>query len=271
MKKIVVITGASSGIGYETAKYLNQKGYKVYALARRLDKLNTLKEFGINIYQLDITDYKESKRIINEIYLKEGKIDVLFNNAGFGLYGPIEEVTLDDAKYQFDVNLFSLANLIKLTTPLMRESGGGLIINTSSIGGKVASLLGGWYHASKYALEGLTDSLRLELKPFNIKLVLLEPGLIQTEFPGITIKKAEEISKDSPYYDVVMRVRDRAHEDFIVKKIGTDPLIVAKKVFKIVKSKRPKTRYVVGKLGYTAILGRKFLPDKLLDKILTKR
>lgn len=270
-KKIVVITGASSGIGFDTAKHLKSKGYTVYALARRLDKLRQLESLGINIYQLDVTNYLESTKVINEIIQKESKIDVLFNNAGFGLYGPIEEISMEDAKYQFDVNLFALAHLIKVVTPYMRNQGGGLIINTSSIGGKVASLLGGWYHASKFALEGLSDSLRLELNPFNIKVVLLEPGLIQTEFPEKTIKKADEISLSSPYYEVVKKVRDRAYNDYIKNKVGSDPIVVAKTVLKIIKAKRPKTRYVVGKLGLTAILGRKFLSDKMLDKILMKR
>src|SRR5690606_7501494 len=141
----------------------------------------------------------------------------------------------------------------------------GKIINTSSIGGKVASLLGGWYHASKFALEGFSDCLRLEVKQFGIKVILMEPGLIQTEFMGITYDYADKLPKESAYNNLLEKVKKDAKRDYLDKKIGSDPNVVAKSVFKAIKSKHPKTRYVMGKLGKLAVISKKLLPDKLMD------
>ncbi|CDR30798.1 Uncharacterized oxidoreductase SAV2478 [Acholeplasma oculi] len=270
-KKVVIITGASSGIGKSTALYLNEKGYTVYALARRKEKLEELLPFGIKIIPCDVTKLESSKQAIDEIYHKEGRIDVLFNNAGFGLYGPIELVKLSDARYQFEVNLFGLVQMTNLVVPIMRNQGHGRIINTSSIGGKVASLLGGWYHASKFALEGLSDSLRIELKQFGIKVILIEPGLIQTEFMGVTFDLAQQLETDSPYQSLFEKVKRDAKRDYFDKKVGSDPIVVAKKVYKAIQSKHPKTRYSMGRLSKIALISKKILPDKVMDYILLKR
>src|SRR5690606_2418209 len=170
-KEVVVITGASSGIGKASAIYLADKGFKVYALARRLDKLKELLPYGVDIIVCDVTDKYSRMAAIDTIYQREGRIDVLYNNAGYGLFGPIEDISESDAKAQFEVNLFGLAEMTKLVLPIMRKQKRGKIINTSSIGGRVVSLLGGWYHASKFAVEGFSDALRLEVKQFGIKVV----------------------------------------------------------------------------------------------------
>ena len=164
-----------------------------------MDKLEDLIPLGIKPLFVDVTNETTIKVAIEEIYASEGRIDVLFNNAGYGLYGPIEDVDLKDARDQFEVNLFGVANMIKHVLPIMRKQGSGKIINTSSIGGKVASLLGGWYHASKFALEGFSDSLRIELKQFGIQVVLIQPGLIKTEFMQRTYDYASKIDAASPY------------------------------------------------------------------------
>ena len=268
---VVVITGASSGIGRTTAEFLSKKGYIVYALARRMERLEDLKTLGIKPLYLDVTNEASIKDAINEIIQTEGRIDVLFNNAGYGLYGPIEDVDLKDAKDQFDVNLFGLANMIKHVLPIMRKQRSGRIINTSSIGGKVASLLGGWYHASKFALEGLSDSLRIELKQFNIQVVLIQPGLIKTEFMQRTYDYANKIDGASPYQDTIQHVMKSAKRDYLSGNVGSNPVVVAKVVYKAIKVKRPKTRYRMGTLSFIALFGRKVLPDKWLDYILLKR
>lgn len=270
-KEVVVITGASSGIGKSTAIYLNEKGYQVYALARRMDKLNDLETLGIKPIYLDVTSEVTIKDAVQTIYKKEGRIDVLFNNAGYGLYGPIEDIDLKDAKDQFEVNFFGLANMIKHVLPIMRKQGYGKIINTSSIGGKVASLLGGWYHASKFALEGFSDSLRIEVKQFGIQVILMQPGLIQTEFMQRTYDYAANIDMNSPYQPMIRHVMKQAERDYLSGKVGSNPIVVAKAVYKAIKAKRPKTRYRMGTLSFVALFGRKILPDKWLDYVLLKR
>jgi NADP-dependent 3-hydroxy acid dehydrogenase YdfG len=270
-QEVVLITGASSGIGRSTAIYLASKGLKVYAAARRMDKLNELKPYGIIPVQLDVTIHESCQACVDYVFKQEGRIDVLFNNAGYGLYGAIEDITLEDARHQYDVNVFGLADMTKCVLPIMRAQKSGRIINTSSIGGKVHSLLGGWYHSTKFAVEGLTDCLRIEVKQFGIKVVLIEPGLISTEFPQITYDKAMEIPESSPYHNLMVQVQTMVEKDMKKSSFGSDPIVVAKKVYKAIISKHPKTRYSMGKLSKVALWGRKILPDKVLDYILLHR
>ena len=174
----VLITGASSGIGKETAKQLLTKGYTVYAAARRLEKMDDLKEIGCIPLKMDITKEDDIRAVVERICEERGGVDILINNAGFGTQGSIEETSLDDARYQFDVNLFGLARLTQLVLPYMRENRFGKIINISSVGGKIYVPLGGWYHATKHALEGWSDCLRTEVQRFGIDVVIVEPGAI---------------------------------------------------------------------------------------------
>ena len=194
-KKVVLITGGSSGIGYESAIMFAKNGYKVYTAARRLEKMNKLKEYGITPIFLDLTDDDICKACINEIIKKEGKIDILINNAGYGSYGPIEMVELDEAKKQLDVNIYGIVRITKLVIPYMRKQKSGRIINISSAAGRVTTYLGGWYHISKYAVEALSDSLRMELKDFNIDVVIIEPGAIKSEWGEITANYLDEARK----------------------------------------------------------------------------
>lgn len=166
MKKVVLITGASSGIGKETAKLLIKDGYIVYGAARRLDKMNDLKELGVTLLEMDVTNDNSMVRGIQKIIETEHRIDVLVNNAGYGSFGALEDVPISEAKYQFDVNIFGLARLTQLTLPHMRKQQSGKIVNISSMGGKFGEPHGAWYHATKFAVEGLSDSLRMELTQF---------------------------------------------------------------------------------------------------------
>ena len=182
-QKIVLITGASSGIGRSTAKKFLEKDYIVYGAARTEAKLQYLNNYENGHYILmDITEAKMRENCINEIISREGRIDILINNAGYGAYGAVEEVPLEEVKRQFEVNLFGLSELTKLVIPKMRENKMGKIINISSIAGKIWTPLGGWYHASKFALEGLSDCLRNELREFGIDVILIEPGAIETNW-----------------------------------------------------------------------------------------
>ncbi len=176
---VALVTGASSGIGEATARRLHGLGYTVYAVARRVERMSDLAALGIRTVQADLTDDASMVALIDKIIADTGQLDVLVNNAGYGSYGALEEVPLDEARRQVEINVFSLARLTQLALPHMRARRSGYVINVSSMGGKFGEPLGSWYHATKYAVEGLSDSLRPELAPFGIHVVVIEPGAIR--------------------------------------------------------------------------------------------
>jgi NADP-dependent 3-hydroxy acid dehydrogenase YdfG len=176
-KQVILVTGASSGIGKDTAKTLINAGHTVYAAARRVEKMNDLKDMGGIPIKMDITNDAEVQAAVDQILDEQQTIDVLINNAGYAIYGAVEDTTIEDAKRQFDVNIFGLASITQKVLPTMRKNKKGKIINVSSMGGKMYTPLGAWYHATKHALEGWSDCLRLELKEFGIDVVIIEPGL----------------------------------------------------------------------------------------------
>ena len=203
MRKVVLITGASSGIGKETAKLLADGGFIVYGTARRLSKMQDLKKGGVKILKMDVTDDYSMVKGVNEILKKEKRIDVLINNAGYGSFGALEDVPISEAKNQFEVNIFGMARLIQLVLPHMRKQNSGKIINISSMGGKFGEPHGSWYHSTKFAVEGLSDSLRMELKPFNIDVVIVEPGAVKTEWNKIAGENLEKTSGNGAYKNLV--------------------------------------------------------------------
>ena len=204
--RAALITGASSGIGEATALQLLAAGYTVFGAARRVDRMAALAKAGVQVLAMDVTDDASMADGVRNILEQTGRVDVLVNNAGFGSYGALEDVPMDDARYQFEVNLFGLARLTQLVLPTMRRQRSGRIINISSVGGKIYEPLGGWYHATKFAVEGLSDSLRLELAPFGIQVVVIEPGAIRTEWGGIA---ADNLRKTSG----TRRLRQPSRED----------------------------------------------------------
>ena len=197
-KKVALITGASSGIGESAAILLQENGFKVYGAARRLEKMKDLEAKGISTIALDITDEDSIMNCVNTIQEKEGSIDVLVNNAGYGSFGAIEDVSMEEARRQFDVNIFGLARLTQLVLPKMRENRFGKIVNISSMGGKVYTPFGAWYHATKHALEGWSDCLRIEVKPFGIDVVVVEPGGIKTPWGQIAADNLKKTSGNGP-------------------------------------------------------------------------
>jgi NADP-dependent 3-hydroxy acid dehydrogenase YdfG len=175
--KTVLVTGASAGIGKATAIYLAQNGYKVYGAARRTGKMQELKNFAITPISLDVTKEESLVACVEQILKEAGSIDILINSAGSGYYGALEDMPISDAKYQLEVNVFGVARLIQLVLPTMRKNNYGKIVNISSVGGKVTLPTGVWYHASKFAIEGLSDALRKEVKSFGIDVIVIEPGV----------------------------------------------------------------------------------------------
>src|SRR5262249_21079377 len=186
-KKVAVVTGASSGIGRETVLSLIKAGYQVHAGARRLDAMRELENAGAYLHHVDLTNPENIDAFVAGVLRLGGRVDVLVNNAGYGAYGAVEDIPLSAAREQMEVNLFALAHLIKAVLPTMRKQRSGRIINVSSIGGKLWSPLGGWYHASKFAVEGLSDALRNELRPFGIDVIVIEPGGVKTEWTSIML------------------------------------------------------------------------------------
>ncbi|GHO51364.1 hypothetical protein KSX_95270 [Ktedonospora formicarum] len=196
--KIALVTGGSSGIGEATALALAQTGYTVYAGARRVERMQRLKECGIRPLALDVTDDESMQSAVSQILASEGHINVLVNNAGYGSYGALEDVPLSEARSQFEVNVFGAARLTQLVLPQMRKQRSGTIVNITSMGGKIYTPFGSWYHATKFALEAISDCLRIELAPFGINVVVIEPGSIQTEWGGIAAEKVRAVSGTGP-------------------------------------------------------------------------
>ncbi len=265
MKKVALITGASAGMGKETAKYLAERGYTVYGAARRMEKMEDLKPLGIHTIQMDVTDDDSMVRAVEQIIKAEKRIDILVNNAGFGSYGAIEDVSLKDAKYQLEVNVFGAARMIQLVLPYMRQNRFGKIVNISSIGGKMATPYGGWYHTSKFALEGLSDSLRNEVKQFGIDVILIEPGGITSEWAGIAFDGLMKTSGKGAYKDAVNSLSG-AFTGTLEK--NHSPVVIATLIHKAIEARRPKARYVAGYMAKPAIFMRRILSDRMMDKVI---
>ena len=186
--KVILITGASSGIGFDSAQTLAKQGHRVYAAARRTELMEPLKAYGVKVIGMDVTDEESMKQGVETVIQAEGRIDVLINNAGYGYFGAIENVPLEEARRQLEVNVFGLARLTQLVLPYMRKQRSGRIINTSSIAGKRVFYMGGWYNVTKYSVEALSDALRMEMKPFGIDVVMIEPGAIKTDWGVIAAR-----------------------------------------------------------------------------------
>lgn len=265
MKKVVLITGASAGMGKETAKLLAQKDYIVYGAARRLEKMKDLESAGIHTIRMDVTDDKSMIDAVNKIVSEQGNIDILINNAGFGAYGALEDVAITDAKYQMEVNVFGAARLTQLVLPYMREKKWGKIVNISSIGGKFATPYGGWYHASKFALEALSDALRNEVKQFGIDVIIIEPGGVKSEWAGIAFDNLARNSQESAYKGPINKLSE------VIKKAeskNVEPTVIAKLILKGIEAKSPKLRYTGGYMASSTVMARKLLSDKAFDKML---
>lgn len=267
-QKTALVTGASSGIGWETAKLLHTKGYSVYAAARRVEKMKDLEKLGIHLVAMDVADEPSMVLGVNSILAKEGSIDILVNNAGYGSYGAIEDVAMDEARRQFEVNLFGLARLIQLVLPKMRQNKYGKVINISSIGGKIYTPFGGWYHAAKHAVEGFSDCLRLETKPFGIDVIIIEPGAVASEWGTIAAEHLRQTSAKSAYAQAANKAADGMVRTYASNQ-PSRPTVIADTILKAITARRPKTRYAAGYMAGTTINLRRFLSDRLFDRLIT--
>ena len=269
MKKVILLTGASSGIGYQTAESLAKEGHIVYGAARRTEKMETLKQFGVKPIYLDVTDEENIKSAIDTIIRNEGRIDVLINNAGYGSFGAVEDVEINEARRQFEVNLFGLARLVQLVLPHMRKQKEGRIINVSSMGGRLTTYFGAWYHATKYALEAFSDALRMEVSDFGIDVSLIEPGGIKTDWGIIASDKLEKSAKGGAYEKEAMKTAKGMKKQYSGNLLS-NPIVITKAISKAVNSNRPKARYLIGFMAKPLVFLHTILPTKVFDKIMKK-
>jgi NAD(P)-dependent dehydrogenase (short-subunit alcohol dehydrogenase family) len=266
MDRIALVTGASSGIGEATVRRLAAEGYTVYAAARRTDRMAALAEIGARLLPLDLTEDASIVAAMERLRNEAGRLDVLVNNAGYGSYGALEDVPLNEGRRQFEVNLFGAARLCQLALPLMRAQRGGKIVNVSSIGGKGGEPFGAWYHATKFALEGLSDSLRMELTPFGIDVIVIEPGAIATEWGGIAHESLLRMSADTAYGPYARR-HAKMHER-VGGGMASPPSYVANVIARAVKTRRPRTRYAAGGGARLFLFLFKVLSDRMADRLM---
>jgi short-subunit dehydrogenase len=266
-RKVVLVTGASSGMGKAFAKALLAEGMAVYAVARRIEAMADLAAAGAITMKMDIVREDEVQEVVQRIIRERGGVDVLINNAGFGMYGAMEDTSMADARYQFEVNLFGMAYLTQLLLPSMRKKGSGKIINISSMGGKIYTPLGSWYHATKHAVEGWSDCLRLELSSFNIDVVIIEPGAIATEFANVMIEPMIKRSGNSPYSRMAHAVAS-ATQTSVEKGDLSDVQVIVNLILRAVRARKPKTRYVAGKYANLMLFVRKWFGDRMFDRMV---
>jgi len=265
--KSALVTGASSGIGEATALRLLQEGYRVYAAARRLDRMAALEAAGARLLALDLTDDASIVAAVELIREDGGRLDALINNAGYGAYGALEDVPLAEARRQMEVNLFGQARLIQLLLPLMRSQKKGRIVNVTSVGGKFGEPFGSWYHASKFALEGLSDCLRMELAPLGIKVIVVEPGAIKTEWGGIAGASLLAASGQGPYAPWAVPHGKVLSSVEALADFASPPEVVARTIARALRSWRPRTRYATGGRAKTFMAMNWLLSDRLKDRL----
>ena len=272
MEKVAIVTGSSSGIGFETSLALAREGYFTYATMRDTTKSNKIKEITqkenlkISILELDVDDEKSVKSAIAQILDQKQRIDVLVNNAGWGLWGCVEDVSVDEFKEQFETNFFSIIRLIQEVAPTMRKQSSGTIVNVSSVVGRIGFPASPAYISSKFALEGLSESLRFEFAPFGVDVIIIEPGVIKTDFMK-NMKMAKKSELDTVYKDITTKVVSGVK---MMVEMGTPPKEVANTIVKAIKDKKPLPRYVVGNDALMFLEAKKSKTDIEFENYLKK-
>ena len=266
-KPTAFVTGASAGIGEAAARAFLAAGYRVFAGARRLDRMAPLAAAGATLLKLDVTDDASMVAAVDAIQRETGRIDVLVNNAGYGSYGALEDVPLAEARRQFEVNVFGLARLCQLVLPVMRAQKSGKIVNVTSIGGKIWEPLGAWYHATKFAVEGLSDCLRIEVARFGIDVIVIEPGAIRTEWAGIARDGLLQMSGNGAYAQLARRhAHMLAHRRHLEPRLGAGSGRAHHRA--AAGARRPRTRYATGGGARTILFLKTILPDRMFDRLI---
>lgn len=265
---VALVTGASSGIGRETALELTRRGFTVYAGARRVERMADLREHGVRVLALDVTDDASTEAAMARIESELGRLDVLVNNAGYGSYGAVEDVPLEEGQQQFEVNVLGPMRLVRLAIPLMRRHRFGRIVNVTSIGGKIYTPFGTWYHGTKFALEGMSDVLRIELKQFGIDVVVVEPGAIRTEWGAVAAERLREASAGGRYEEQAENLIASMLSESAERR-ASEPSVIARAITTAATARRPRTRYAAGRTAHAVLLARRVLPDRVFDRLIT--
>ncbi|MGI0063998.1 MAG: SDR family oxidoreductase [Nitrosopumilaceae archaeon] len=271
MEKVALVTGSSSGIGFETALALARENYFTYASMRNTSKAGKIQEIAkkekldLKIIELDIDKEDSIKSAVKKIQEQKGSIDVLVNNAGYGLFGCIEDITMDELKAQFQTNFFGVVSLIQEIAPIMRKQGSGIIVNVSSVAGRIGFPGTPAYISSKFALEGLSECMRYELSPFGIKTIIIEPGVIQTNF--FSSMKVAYGKPGSPYKEITEKVMNGVK---MMSEMGTPPIEVAKTIMKAIRTAEPLPRYAVGSDASMFLEAKKMKTDIEFENYIKK-
>ena len=271
MEKVALVTGSSSGIGFETALALARENYFTFASMRNTDKASKILEIAkkenlnLEVIELDVDKEESIKSAVKKIQEQKGRIDVLVNNAGYGLFGCVEDITIDDLKAQFETNFFGVVRLIQEISPIMRKLGSGIIVNVSSIAGRIGFPGTPAYISSKFALEGLSECMRYELSPFGIKTIIIEPGVIKTDF--FSSMKVAKGKPDSPYKEVTEKVMNGVK---MMAEMGTMPDEVAKTIIKAIQTEEPLPRYIVGSDASMFLEAKKMKTDIEFENYIKK-
>jgi NAD(P)-dependent dehydrogenase (short-subunit alcohol dehydrogenase family) len=271
VSKAVLITGCSSGIGWATAERLVDVGWKVYATARNVEKIAPLEQRGCQLLPLDVTDEDSMRLAVDEVERREGAVGVLVNNAGYSQSGAVEAVPMEKVRRQFETNVFGLARMCQLVLPGMRRQGYGRIVNVSSMGGKLTFPGGGYYHATKHAVEALSDALRFEVEGFGVKVSVIEPGLIRTGFADSALGSMDDLDGENPYAgfdEGVARTTAENYERGPISKLGGGSEAVAEAIEQAISARSPKSRYAVTPSAHLFLRLRRLLPDRAWDAVL---
>ncbi len=266
-EKVILITGASSGIGFDAAQTLAQQGHCVFAAARRTELMEPLKAYGVHVIKMDVTDEKSMKDGVETLIQAMGHIDVLINNAGYGYFGAIENVPMEDARRQLEVNVFGLARLTQLVLPYMRQQKSGRIINTSSIAGKMVFYMGGWYNITKYSVEAFSDALRMEMKPYGIDVIKIEPGAIKTDWGIIAARHLKE-SSEGTAYEATGSQWAHNMDWFYKTNLLSSPSVITKAIVRAVNSRHPKARYCRGRFSIIGRIAHAIMPARWWDALM---
>jgi NAD(P)-dependent dehydrogenase (short-subunit alcohol dehydrogenase family) len=262
--KVALVTGASAGIGKAIVRRLLADGWTVYGAARRLDKMADIQGEGAKIVALDVTDDPSMIAGVQAILANEGRLDALVNNAGYGSYGALEEVPLDEARRQFEVNVFGLMRLTQLVLPSMRAAKAGTIVNITSMGGRIWMPIGGWYHATKHAVEVLSDTLRLEVAPFGVKVVVVQPGAIKSEWSDIAADTLEQSSKGTAYPALVGPMTGVLRH----YNSASPPEVISDAVSRALATPSPRRRYTTPWDAKGLVFLHRWLPDWLWERVV---
>lgn len=271
VSKAVLITGCSSGIGWATAERLVDVGWRVYATARSVETMAPLEQRGCELLPLDVTAEDSMRSAVDEVERREGAVGVLVNNAGYSQSGAVEAVPMEKVRRQFETNVFGLARMCQLVLPGMRRQGYGRIVNVSSMGGKLTFPGGGYYHATKHAVEALSDALRFEVEGFGVKVSVIEPGLIRTGFADTAVGSMDDLNGENPYAgfdEGVARTTAENYERGPISKLGGGSEAVAEAIEQAISARSPKSRYAVTPSAHLFLRLRRLLPDRAWDAVL---